>query len=74
MTRNEAGKQAEAAKKKGNEYFKEEKLGAAIYAYTEAVTLCPEVKINRDPLTFVGPSVARNALATSRGSTLDQTL
>ncbi|KAL3701223.1 hypothetical protein R1sor_019245 [Riccia sorocarpa] len=45
MTKKEAQKQAEAAKKKGNEYFKKEKLGAAIDAYTEAITLCPEVPV-----------------------------
>ncbi|KAL2611632.1 hypothetical protein R1flu_023324 [Riccia fluitans] len=39
----DAAKQAEAAKRKGNLYFKKEKLAAAIEAYTEAITLCPQV-------------------------------
>ncbi|KAG6555752.1 hypothetical protein Mapa_002992 [Marchantia paleacea] len=42
---NTSEKQAEAAKKQGNIYFKKEKLGAAIEAYTEAIALCPQVPI-----------------------------
>lgn len=37
--------QAEQLKLKGNEYFKKEKLSAAIDAYTEAITLCPTVPV-----------------------------
>lgn len=35
--------QAELLKDQGNSYFKKEKLGAAIEAYTQAITLCPKV-------------------------------
>lgn len=42
---NSSEKQAEAAKKQGNIYFKKEKLGAAIEAYTEAIALCPQVPV-----------------------------
>ncbi|CAM6095654.1 unnamed protein product [Calypogeia fissa] len=38
-------KQADLLKDKGNQYFKKEKLGAAIEAYTEAITLCPSVPL-----------------------------
>ncbi|XP_008788308.2 E3 ubiquitin-protein ligase CHIP-like [Phoenix dactylifera] len=38
-------KQAEQLKQDGNSYFKKERLGAAIDAYTEAITLCPNVAI-----------------------------
>ncbi|XP_010908212.1 E3 ubiquitin-protein ligase CHIP isoform X2 [Elaeis guineensis] len=38
-------KQAEQLKQDGNSYFKKERLGAAIDAYTEAITLCPDVAI-----------------------------
>lgn len=36
-------KQAEILKDQGNLYFKKERLAAAIEAYTEAITLCPNV-------------------------------
>ncbi|KAG0504015.1 hypothetical protein HPP92_004087 [Vanilla planifolia] len=38
-------KQAELLKLDGNNAFKKERLGAAIDAYTEAITLCPHVAI-----------------------------
>lgn len=38
-------RQAEQLKQDGNSYFKKERLGAAIDAYTEAITLCPDVAI-----------------------------
>ncbi|KAL2630393.1 hypothetical protein R1flu_015079 [Riccia fluitans] len=38
-----AQQQAELLKDQGNMYFKKERLGAAIDAYTEAITLCPVV-------------------------------
>nr|GFA37472.1 E3 ubiquitin-protein ligase CHIP-like [Tanacetum cinerariifolium] len=37
--------QAEQLKEDGNLYFKKNRLGAAIDAYTEAITLCPKVAI-----------------------------
>lgn len=40
-----AAEQANLLKDKGNLYFKKEKLGAAIEAYTEAITLCPGVPL-----------------------------
>lgn len=36
-------KQAELLKQEGNSYFKKDRLGAAIEAYTQAITLCPNV-------------------------------
>ncbi|CAM6023986.1 unnamed protein product [Sphagnum balticum] len=38
-------KQAEILKDMGNLYFKKERFGAAIEAYTEAITLCPKVPV-----------------------------
>lgn len=38
-------KQAELLKADGNTYFKKERLGAAIDAYTEAIALCPSVAV-----------------------------
>ncbi|XP_072950858.1 E3 ubiquitin-protein ligase CHIP-like [Typha angustifolia] len=38
-------KQAELRRLDGNTYFKKERLGAAIDAYTEAITLCPNVAV-----------------------------
>ncbi|XP_065046592.1 E3 ubiquitin-protein ligase CHIP-like isoform X1 [Musa acuminata AAA Group] len=38
-------RQAELLKQDGNSYFKKERLGAAIDAYTEAITLCPNVAV-----------------------------
>uniref|UniRef100_A0A7N2MLT8 RING-type E3 ubiquitin transferase n=1 Tax=Quercus lobata TaxID=97700 RepID=A0A7N2MLT8_QUELO len=38
-------KQAELLKKDGNSYFKKDRIGAAIDAYTEAITLCPNVPV-----------------------------
>jgi len=38
-------KQAEILRDQGNLYFKKERLGAAIEAYTEAITLCPRVPV-----------------------------
>lgn len=38
-------KQAELLKQDGNAYFKKDRLGAAIEAYTQAITLCPNVTI-----------------------------
>nr|DAD38776.1 TPA_asm: hypothetical protein HUJ06_013098 [Nelumbo nucifera] len=40
-----AAKQAEQLRKDGNTYFKKDRFGAAIDAYTEAITLCPNVPI-----------------------------
>ncbi|KAI8574196.1 hypothetical protein RHMOL_Rhmol01G0336300 [Rhododendron molle] len=40
-----AAKQAELLKKDGNSCFKKERFGAAIDAYTEAITLCPNVPV-----------------------------
>ncbi|GAV70766.1 U-box domain-containing protein/TPR_2 domain-containing protein/TPR_11 domain-containing protein [Cephalotus follicularis] len=40
-----AAKQAELLKIDGNLYFRKDRLGAAIDAYTEAITLCPNVAI-----------------------------
>ncbi|KAL6499997.1 hypothetical protein OROGR_027907 [Orobanche gracilis] len=40
-----AAKQAEQLRQDGNSYFKKERFGAAIDAYTEAITLCPNVPI-----------------------------
>lgn len=40
-----AEEQANILKERGNLYFKKEKLGAAIEAYTEAITLCPSVPL-----------------------------
>ncbi|KAA8543556.1 hypothetical protein F0562_021698 [Nyssa sinensis] len=40
-----AAKQAELLKQDGNIYFKKDRFGAAIDAYTEAITLCPNVPI-----------------------------
>nr|ADE76424.1 unknown [Picea sitchensis] len=38
-------KQAEILKQDGNTYFKKDRLGAAIEAYTQAITLCPNVTV-----------------------------
>ncbi|XP_009587824.1 E3 ubiquitin-protein ligase CHIP [Nicotiana tabacum] len=38
-------KQAEQLKQDGNSYFQKNRFGAAIDAYTEAITLCPNVPI-----------------------------
>ncbi|KAG0558174.1 hypothetical protein M758_10G009100 [Ceratodon purpureus] len=38
-------KQAELLKDQGNMYFKKDRLAAAIEAYTEAITLCPNVPV-----------------------------
>ncbi|KAK7339088.1 hypothetical protein VNO77_19731 [Canavalia gladiata] len=38
-------KQAEQLRLDGNNYFKKERFGAAIDAYTEAITLCPNVAV-----------------------------
>uniref|UniRef100_M1BSL0 RING-type E3 ubiquitin transferase n=1 Tax=Solanum tuberosum TaxID=4113 RepID=M1BSL0_SOLTU len=38
-------KQAEQLKQDGNHYFQKNRFGAAIDAYTEAITLCPNVPI-----------------------------
>ncbi|MCD7459544.1 hypothetical protein HAX54_041224 [Datura stramonium] len=38
-------KQAEQLKQDGNNYFQKNRFGAAIDAYTEAITLCPNVPI-----------------------------
>ncbi|KAE8662375.1 E3 ubiquitin-protein ligase CHIP [Hibiscus syriacus] len=40
-----AAKQAEQLRKDGNFYFKKNRFGAAIDAYTEAITLCPNVPV-----------------------------
>ncbi|XP_021639612.2 E3 ubiquitin-protein ligase CHIP isoform X2 [Hevea brasiliensis] len=40
-----AAKQAERLRIDGNNYFKKDRFGAAIDAYTEAITLCPNVPI-----------------------------
>uniref|UniRef100_A0A7N0UGP5 E3 ubiquitin-protein ligase CHIP n=1 Tax=Kalanchoe fedtschenkoi TaxID=63787 RepID=A0A7N0UGP5_KALFE len=40
-----AAKQAEKLKLDGNLYFKKDRFGAAIEAYTEAITLCPNVPV-----------------------------
>ncbi|CAN8260159.1 unnamed protein product [Cochlearia groenlandica] len=40
-----AAKQAEMLKEDGNSYFKKERFGAAIDAYTEAITLSPKVTV-----------------------------
>ncbi|KAJ7950545.1 E3 ubiquitin-protein ligase CHIP [Quillaja saponaria] len=40
-----AAKQAEQLRKNGNNYFKKDRFGAAIDAYTEAITLCPDVPV-----------------------------
>lgn len=40
-----AAKQAEQLRKYGNLYFKKDRFGAAIDAYTEAITLCPNVPV-----------------------------
>nr|XP_016502980.1 PREDICTED: E3 ubiquitin-protein ligase CHIP [Nicotiana tabacum] len=40
-----AAKQAEQLKQDGNNYFQKNRFGAAIDAYTEAITLCPNVPI-----------------------------
>ncbi|CAH1417496.1 unnamed protein product [Lactuca virosa] len=40
-----AAVQAEQLKQDGNLYFKKNRLGAAIDAYTEAITLCPDVPV-----------------------------
>lgn len=42
---NSAAEQAELLKQDGNLYFKKNRLGAAIDAYTEAITLCPNVPV-----------------------------
>ncbi|KAJ9565131.1 hypothetical protein OSB04_001097 [Centaurea solstitialis] len=42
---NTAAMQAEQLKLDGNLYFKKNRLGAAIEAYTEAITLCPSVAV-----------------------------
>ncbi|KAL2933339.1 E3 ubiquitin-protein ligase CHIP [Bienertia sinuspersici] len=38
-------KQAEQLRQDGNIYFKKDRFGAAIDAYTEAITLCPNVPV-----------------------------
>ncbi|MQL93225.1 hypothetical protein Taro_025871 [Colocasia esculenta] len=38
-------RQAERLRFDGNTFFKKERLGAAIDAYTEAITLCPTVAV-----------------------------
>ncbi|KAL1540967.1 RING-type E3 ubiquitin transferase [Salvia divinorum] len=38
-------KQAEQLRQDGNTYFKKDRLGAAIDAYTEAIALCPNVPV-----------------------------
>ncbi|KAL1565748.1 RING-type E3 ubiquitin transferase [Salvia divinorum] len=40
-----ASKQAEQLRQDGNTYFKKDRLGAAIDAYTEAIALCPDVPV-----------------------------
>lgn len=40
-----AVKQAEQLKQDGNLYFNKDRFGAAIDAYTEAITLCPDVPV-----------------------------
>lgn len=40
-----AAKQAEQLRKDGNSCFKKDRFGAAIDAYTEAITLCPNVPV-----------------------------
>lgn len=40
-----AAKQAEKLRIDGNAYFKKDRFGAAIDAYTEAITLCPNVPV-----------------------------
>lgn len=40
-----AAKQAEKLRNDGNTYFKKDRFGAAIDAYTEAITLCPNVPV-----------------------------
>ncbi|KAE8712898.1 E3 ubiquitin-protein ligase CHIP [Hibiscus syriacus] len=40
-----AAKQAEQLRKDGNIYFKKDRFAAAIDAYTEAITLCPNVPV-----------------------------
>ncbi|GAB2282424.1 hypothetical protein Dimus_016968 [Dionaea muscipula] len=40
-----AEKQAEQLRQDGNTYFKKDRLGAAIDAYTEAIALCPNVPV-----------------------------
>ncbi|XP_042492019.1 E3 ubiquitin-protein ligase CHIP isoform X2 [Macadamia integrifolia] len=40
-----AAEQAEQLKQDGNVYFKKERFAAAIDAYTEAITLCPNVPV-----------------------------
>ncbi|XP_022931210.1 E3 ubiquitin-protein ligase CHIP-like [Cucurbita maxima] len=40
-----AAKQAELLRKDGNHYFQKGRIGAAIEAYTEAITLCPNVAV-----------------------------
>lgn len=40
-----ATKQAELLRQDGNTYFKKERFGAAIDAYTEAITLCPNIPV-----------------------------
>ncbi|XP_047972598.1 E3 ubiquitin-protein ligase CHIP-like [Salvia hispanica] len=40
-----AAKQAEQLRQDGNTYFKKDRLGAAIDAYTEAIALCPDVAV-----------------------------
>ncbi|XP_062174856.1 E3 ubiquitin-protein ligase CHIP isoform X1 [Alnus glutinosa] len=40
-----ANKQAEQLRQDGNFYFKKDRFGAAIDAYTEAITLCPNVPV-----------------------------
>ncbi|XP_057451437.1 E3 ubiquitin-protein ligase CHIP [Lotus japonicus] len=40
-----AAKQAEQLRIDGNSYFKKDRFGAAIDAYTEAITLCPNVPV-----------------------------
>ncbi|XP_024024208.1 E3 ubiquitin-protein ligase CHIP [Morus notabilis] len=37
--------QAEQLRKDGNHYFKKDRFRAAIEAYTEAITLCPNVPV-----------------------------
>ncbi|KAK2996171.1 hypothetical protein RJ639_029478 [Escallonia herrerae] len=41
----ESNIQAEQLRQDGNNYFKKDRFGAAIDAYTEAITLCPTVAV-----------------------------
>uniref|UniRef100_A0A2P2KRK4 RING-type E3 ubiquitin transferase n=1 Tax=Rhizophora mucronata TaxID=61149 RepID=A0A2P2KRK4_RHIMU len=43
--KNGAAIQAELSRQNGNSYFSKNRFGAAIDAYTEAITLCPNVAV-----------------------------